>query len=187
MKAILREFPDRIETPRLLIRSPLPGDGAALQQAVLESQEELKAWMPWAVEIPSAEDYEVRVREGRLKFLAREDLWLLLVGKENGRIIGGSGLHRINWDVPKFEIGYWLHTAYTGQGLVTEAVLAITDFAFTTLAAQRLEIRCDAQNVRSAAVARRAGFTLEATLHRNGRHHLTHELRDTLIFTRLRL
>lgn len=186
MKAILREFPDRIETPRLLIRSPLPGDGAALRQAVLESQKELKAWMPWAMEVPSAEDYEVRVREGRLKFLAREDLWLLLVCKENGRIIGGSGLHRINWDVPKFEIGYWLHTAYTGQGLVTEAVLAITEFAFTTLAAQRVEIRCDAQNVRSAAVARRAGFTLEATLHREARHHLTQELRDTLIFTRLR-
>jgi hypothetical protein len=27
MPAILREFPDSFETPRLLIRSPLPGDG----------------------------------------------------------------------------------------------------------------------------------------------------------------
>lgn len=186
MKAILRDFPDQIETPRLLLRSPLPGDGEPLRQAVLESQEELKPWMPWAVEIPSAEDYEVRVREGRLKFLAREDLWLMLVYKDNGRLIGGSGLHRINWEVPKFEIGYWLHTAYTGQGLVTEAVMAITKFAFTTLAAQRLEIRCDALNTRSIAVARRAGFTLEATLHHDGRHHLTQELRDTLIFTKLR-
>lgn len=186
MKPILHDFPDQIETPRLLMRSPLPGDGEPLRQAVLESQEELKRWMPWAMEIPSGEDYEVRVREGRLKFLAREDLWLMLVLKDSGQIIGGSGLHRINWEVPKFEIGYWLHTAYTAQGLATEAVAAITEFAFTTLQAQRVEIRCDALNVRSAAIPRRLGFTHEATLRSDDRHHLTNDLRDTLIFAKIR-
>ncbi len=186
MKPILLEFPDKIETPRLIIRSPLPGDGAPMRQAALESQPELRQWLPWAVNIPSVEETEARVREGRLKFLAREDLWFMLVHKESGQIIGGSGLHRINWDVPKFEIGYWLHTAYTGQGLITEAVAAITDFAFDTLDAQRVEIRCDALNTRSAAVPRRLGFTHEATLHKEDRHHLTDELRDTLIFAKIR-
>ncbi len=186
MHPILREFPDQIETPRLIIRSPLPGDGAPLRQAVLESQAELRKWLPWAVNVLDEAQYEARVREGRLKFLAREDLWLLLVHKEDGRIIGGSGLHRIDWNVPRFEIGYWLHTAYTGQGLMHETVTAVTHFAFHTLGAQRVEIRCDARNGRSAAVARRAGYTLEATLRHDSRHHLTNELRDTLIFARLR-
>lgn len=186
MNPILREFPDRIETERLIVRGPLPGDGAAVHDAVVASQEELKQWMPWAVEIPSEEEYEVRVREGRLKFLAREDLWMMIVLKETDTIIGGTGLHRMDWEVPRFEIGYWLHSDYTGRGLATEAVKAVADFAFETLEARRVEIRCDARNERSAALARRAGFPLEATLHNHDRHHLSNELRDTLIFARVR-
>ena len=186
MKPILRDFPYRFETERLLIRGPLPGDGMSLRTAVLESQAELKPWMPWAVTIDSEEDYEARVRQGQIKFLAREDLWLMLFHKENDDILGGSGLHRMDWDVPLFEIGYWVRTSYAGQGYITEAVNGITDFAFREIGAKRLEIRCDATNERSAAVARRCAYTLEGTLRHEARHHLTGALRDTLVFARLR-
>lgn len=185
MKAILREFPQQIETDRLLIRCPLPGDGAPLAAAVKESLPELRPWLPWAMAEPTAEDSEANVRRGYANFINREDLWLLLLLKENGRIIGGSGLHRIDWDVPKFEIGYWLSTPYTGQGYMTEAVSAIADFAFDVLGAQRVEIQCDALNERSAAVARRLNFTHEGTLRHNRRNHLSNELRDTLIFAKI--
>ncbi len=181
---ILLDFPYSLETERLIIRGPLPGDGAPLHEAVLESQEALRQWMPWAVDIPDAQGYEKRVREGQLKFLAREDLWMMLILKENGLIVGGSGLHEIDWIVPKFEVGYWVRTAYGGRGLITEAVRALTDFALHTLEAQRLEIQCDVLNERSAAVARRAGYELEATIRNDDRHHLTDALRDTLIFAR---
>lgn len=85
--------------------------------------------------------------------------------------IGGGGLHRINWDVPKFEIGYWVRSSYGRQGFITEAVNGITHFAFNTLGARRVEIRCDSLNGRSAAVARRAGYELEAMLRHHDRHH----------------
>ncbi|MCP4363040.1 MAG: GNAT family N-acetyltransferase [Chloroflexi bacterium] len=184
MKPILKDFPYEFETERLTIRGPLPGDGRAIRTAVVESQKELKEWMPWAVEISSEEDYEVRAREGQLKFLAREDLWMMLLLKETGTIIGGSGLHRIDWDVPRFEIGYWVRTSFGGQGYITEAVNGINDFAFETLGARRVEIRCDSLNERSIAVARRAGFTHEATLKAEDRHHVTDTLRDTYIFAK---
>lgn len=184
MDPILRDFPYSFDTERLTIRGPLPGDGARLRTAVLESQAELKEWMPWAENVPTAEEYEARVRQGHVRFLAREDLWMMLLLRGTDTVIGGSGLHRINWKLPKFEIGYWLHTAYTGQGYMTEAVTAIADFAFQTLSAKRVEIRCDKLNTRSAAVARRTGFTLEGTLKAEARHHLTGALRDTLIFAR---
>ncbi len=186
MEPILRDFPYQFETERLTIRGPLPGDGRRIREAALESQAELKPWMPWAVNIDSEEGYEKRVREGQLKFLAREDLWLMLLLKGSDTIIGGSGLHRIDWSVPKFEIGYWVRTSYGRQGYVTEAVTGIAEFAFDTLGAKRVEVRCDAKNVRSAAVAQRLGFTLEGTLHHDDRHHLTNALRDTLIFAKIR-
>jgi RimJ/RimL family protein N-acetyltransferase len=186
MKSIMRDFPYSFDTERLTIRGPLPGDGRELWTAVTESQAELKPWMPWAVDINDAEWYEARVREGQLKFLAREDLWLMLLLKGTHTIIGGSGLHRMDWNVPKFEIGYWVRTTYAGQGYITEAVTGITNFAFDVLSAKRVEIRCDVKNERSAAVPQRLGFALEGTLHYDDRHHLTGELRDTFIFSKIR-
>ena len=185
MKPILRDFPDEIETERLLIRAPRPGDGRELRAAVKDSWDELKQWMPWATgELPDEAYYEVRVREGQAKFLLREDLMLLLFKKGTSTIVGSSGLHRINWNVPRFEIGYWVRTPYAGQGYITEAVQGIAAFAFDTLGARRVEIRCDAKNERSAAVAWRAGFELEATLRNEDRDHVTGGLRDTLVFAR---
>lgn len=182
---ILLDFPYSFETERLTIRGPLPGDAARIREAVIESHSELVPWMPWAVEVASERDYEIRVRKGRLKYLAREDLWMILLLKDTETVIGSSGMHRIDWSVPKFEIGYWARTSYSGQGYITEAVNGITSFAFDKLGAQRLEIRCDVKNTRSAAVARRAGFTLEGTLRNDVRDHFG-QLRDTYVFARLR-
>lgn len=186
---ILLDFPYQFETERLLIRGPLPGDGEAIHAAAVESQPELRQWLPWAVSISSTLEYEVRVRKKRLEFLERKDLWLLLWRKASGSdepmLIGSSGLHRIDWQAPSFEIGYWVRTSQTGQGYITEAVAGITHFAFETLGAQRVEIRCDARNTRSAAVPQRLGFALEGTLHNHMRHHLTGDLRDTLIFAKV--
>ena len=184
---ILRDFPYSFETERLLIRGPLPGDGKMVRAAVLESQAELRQWLPWAVDIPDEAEYEANIRRGYTRFLNREDLWMMILLKDTGVIIGGSGLHRINWDVPRFEIGYWLSTAYTRQGLMTEAVAAITHFAFETLDARRVEIRVDSNNHKSIAIPQRLGFVLEGTLHQEARHHLTNELRDTLIFAKIKV
>lgn len=184
MTAILKQFPYSFESERLLIRGPLPGDGQAVYTAVAASQNELKQWMPWAMELPTPEQYEARVRHGQLRFLAREDLWLLLFLKENNSLVGCSGLHNIDWGVPKFEIGYWLHSAYVGHGYMTEAVAAITDFAFSQLGANRVEIRCDSANGRSAAIPRRLQFSQEATLYNDERHHLTQQLRHTYVFAK---
>jgi len=184
MKPILLDFPDAFDTERLTIRSHLPGDGAELQAAVEESIEDLRPWMPWADHVPSVEEDEELVRKGRARFITREDLGLVLFLKGTHTLVGCSGLHRIDWDVRRFEIGYWVRKRFAGQGYISEAVRGITRFAFETLGARRVEIRCDARNARSRAVARRAGYELEATL-RNHALAADGELRDTLIFVRL--
>ena len=73
-------------------------------------------------------------------------------------MVGSSGLQGIDWEVPKFEIGYWCRTSFTGRGYITEAVRGITAFAFEALGARRVEIRCDSRNHPSVRVAQRAGF-----------------------------
>ncbi len=163
-KAILRDFPDHLETERLILRAPRPGDGAAGNEAIRESARELQPWMPWANPLPTPEDTEEVYRRMAAQWLMRESLPLILLRKEDGLFVGGSGLMCRDWNVPFFEIGYWVRTSLQGQGYITEAVLAQTRFAFDVLGARRIEIRCDARNTRSARVAERAGYTLEGRL-----------------------
>lgn len=179
---ILRDFPEGFDTERLTIRSPLLGDGPAMHAAVNESMAELTPWMPWPKEHASVEDSEARVRRARVRFLERSDLMMLLLHRESGMLVGSSGLHRIDWEVPRFEIGYWCRTRFVGQGYVTEAVRGITDFAFEELGARRVEIRCDTLNEPSVRVAEKAGYKLEGTL-RNEQTSTNGDLRDTLVYS----
>jgi RimJ/RimL family protein N-acetyltransferase len=166
MKPPIRmDFPESFETERLLIRSPLPGDGPELHAAVRESIEELTPWMPWPKEHRTVDDSEASARRAR--------------GTDT--LVGSSGLQGIDWEVPKFEIGYWCRTRFTGRGYVTEAVRGITAFAFDALGARRVEIRCDSLNHPSVRVAQRAGFRLEGELH-NNEVGTDGSARDTLIF-----
>jgi RimJ/RimL family protein N-acetyltransferase len=186
MQEVLLDFPESFDTERLTIRCPRPGDGPEFNAATLESWDRLQPWFVWAMEPPTVEENEIRLRQARAKFMTREDLWLLLFLKGTKTLIGSSGLHSIDWSVPKFEIGYWVRTGYEGQGYITEAVEAIADFAFETLGARRIKIRCNIDNLRSAAVARRAGFDFEGTNRCIRRHHLSRELVDEMVFSRIR-
>ena len=182
---ILLDIPESFESDRLLIRAPRAGDGAALQEAIEEPLAELRPWMPWADEHQTVDVSEAYARRAYSEFLARTNLPLFLFRRDDGRFVGGSGLHRIDWSIPRFEIGYWVRTSLAEHGYATEAARRIADFAFSDLQAERVEIWCDAANERSSAVARRAGFELEATMRRN-RRNAAGELADSLGFVRLR-
>ena len=179
---ILGDFPDKFDTERLTIRCPRPGDGPEMHAAVNESLDELTPWMDWPSGHKTVEDSEENVRRSWVRFMERADLMMLLFLKGTDTLAGSSGVHRIDWEIPKFEIGYWCRTRFSGQGYVTEAVRGITDFAFGELGARRVEIQCDTRNKPSARVAEKAGYVLEGTL-RNGQVSTDGELRDTFIYS----
>lgn len=182
-KPILRDFPDYLETERLIIRAPRPGDGAAGNEAIRESEQALKPWMLWVTPLPAPEDTEEVYRRMAAQWLTRESLPMILIRKADGLFVGGSGLMCRDWSVPFFEIGYWVRTRLQGQGYITEAVRAQTRFALDVLGARRIEIRMDARNVRSKAVAERAGYTLEGRL-RHAARAVDGTLADLLIYAR---
>jgi RimJ/RimL family protein N-acetyltransferase len=181
---ILRDFPEAFESERLLIRCPMPGDGPAVHEAIAESLDELLPWMPWAHGPQSPDRSEAFARRARADFLLRRDLPLFLFLRD-GTFVGGSGLHWIDWKVPRFEIGYWVRTSLAGQGFATEATRRIASFAFGDLDAERVEVWCDARNERSAAVARRAGFREELRM-AHARRDPAGRLADSICFVRLR-
>jgi RimJ/RimL family protein N-acetyltransferase len=184
VKPLLLEFPEEFTTERLIIRKPLPGDGKFVYEAIQASLNELKPWMAFAHMNQTEQDVEANIRESIAKFMTREDLRLHLFNKVTGEFIGSSGLHRINWDIPKFEIGYWIDTRFSGRGYITESTEAISKFAFIELNAKRVEIRCDSRNTKSRAIPEKLGFTLEGILKNDGISVESKEPRDTCVFAK---
>lgn len=181
----VRKPPARLESARLVLRRPQVEDAPAVVEAIAESFEELRKWMAWAQHVPGLDEQEARLREGGARFDAGEDFVFFLFERESGLYLGGTGLHRFDWSVPRFEIGYWVRTSRVGRGYATEAVHALSALAFEGLSAVRVEIRCNDRNERSWRVAERAGFALEAVL-RSYEREADGTLRDTRIYARVR-
>ncbi len=185
---VLLDVPERLDGPRTLLLMPRAGAGAEMALVVTQSLSHLRPWMAWAQEPPSAASAEAVVRRMHADFIARRDLCFHLHARRAdgspGRLLGGTGLHRIDWTVRRFEIGYWIRPDAAGQGLVGEAVQLLTALAFDRLAARRVEIRCDARNTRSRAVAERAGFALEGVL-RHDALGVDGTPSDTVVYARI--
>lgn len=182
---ILLDIPESFETERLLIRAAQPGDGAEMNAAIGESLNELQPWLPFAQSMPAVEETERYVRESRVDYLKRSMLNFQMYSKAGGSFIGNIGLHHINWETRCFETGYWIRSSQAGKGYMSEAVHGITVFAINELGANRIEIRCSARNKRSAAVAERAGFTLEGILRASTRES-DGELHDSKVYAKVR-
>lgn len=183
---LLIDIPDRIETARLLMRAPQPGDGAMLFEAVAEALPELRrflAFLPWVATEQSVEMSEIYCRTANSNFVARRDLPFLLIERSSSQLVGCSGLHRPNWSTPKVEVGYWVRPSRAGQGFITEAVNALVKLAFERLAVARIELITDEDNLASRRVADRCSFGLEGVL-RHERRDSDGSLRNTCIYAR---
>lgn len=104
--------------------------------------------------------------EGILKaFMSGADVFAMEYKKE-GRVIGSLGLHEDRKRDYKDSrmIGYAMGKDYWGQGLMTEAVYALLEYAFDQLDIKIISAYHYPFNERSKRVLLKAGFTLEGTL-----------------------
>lgn len=177
-------YPLELRTERLVIRSPALGDAAQLVEAIAESIATLRPWMPWADHVPTLAEAEENCRKAEEAFREGRDNRFHLFLRDSLTFVGGSGLHRIDWAVPKVEIGYWVRDSCSGKGYISEAVQEITRYAIDELQVHRVEIRMSSTNARSRGVPERLGFTLEGILHNHARH-VDGTLRDTCIYAKI--
>ncbi len=164
----------RVITPRLVIRCWDPTDAPLLKDAIDANIHHLLTFMPWAATEPQPLDQKIQMlRSWRAKFDLGQDFVYAIFNQAETQVLGGTGLHtRLGTDAR--EIGYWVHKDFINQGLATEVSAALTKVAFEIDQVSRVEIHCAVENVRSAAVPRKLGFTHDATLRR--RSHLSDNL-----------
>lgn len=91
-----------------------------------------------------------------------------IVWKETGLPIGSIGLKMgdmtdLTDRADECELGYWVGTAYWGQGIMTEAVQRIIRYAFEELGMSKLWCAYYDGNLRSKRVQEKCGFTYQWT------------------------
>lgn len=174
-----------IETERLLIRPPKLKDAIPINRAINQSLNEIGRWMPWAND-PRFETTEDFIKRGIAYWKEKKpkELPMIIELKSTGEIISASGFNeKSNFEIPMFETGYWIYTKYAGHGFITEAVIAMTRFAFEYFSAVRVQICAQKENVKSINVAKRAGFIQEAILKNYRLDCLTSKPCDEVIYT----
>ena len=82
------------------------------------------------------------------------------------------------------ETGYWVRQKYARCGYITEAINAITQYAFKIIKAKRIAITCDIDNERSKKIPERLGYRLESIMKSNRIKPITGEVTDTLVYVR---
>lgn len=89
--------------------------------------------------------------------------------KEDNKAIGSISLmigEKSNIDIAsdEAEIGYWLGVPFWGQGLITEAVLCLMEYAFHQLQLKKLWCGYFEGNEKSKRVQEKCGFQFQYTL-----------------------
>jgi RimJ/RimL family protein N-acetyltransferase len=179
--------PECYETPEFVLRSYQPGDGPLINEAVNNSYEHLRTFMPWAVPHTPLDESEKLVRRWRGDYLLCKDFMLGIFAPGQARQLGSTGymLRKEPLSLGNAEIGMWIRADAAGHGLGTSVLVALLRWGFTAWPWLRLEWRCDTRNLASARTAEKAGMHKEGCL--RGDFPLEDEMRrDTFIFGALR-
>jgi len=168
----------------VLLRPYRQDDAEALQEALAESREHLRPWESFADAFQTVEEARDWIIRGTASWMLRDRCSMGMWDRRTGRYLGGleiwpRGPH--GWSIPAFKLAYWVRQSEQGHGYVTEGLRLLTEYAFESLGAQRVELGIDAKNARSVAVAQRCGFVLEGTLRHTG-IELDGTMVDNLIF-----
>ncbi len=184
LNPLFLDLPIPIKTPRLILRPPHVKDAPVVNEAILESFDRLSKWLDWADHRPTLEETEENLQIMYSRWLSREDLPFCIFDRITGNYIGETGLHKIDWSLPRCEIGYWVRTSYSGKGIAIESTHALLLYALKELNAVRVEIKCDEDNIKSRRIPEALSFVEEGILRRHRRKLQSAALANTVIYAR---
>ncbi|RZK12543.1 MAG: N-acetyltransferase [Hymenobacter sp.] len=153
--------PQVLETARLCLRPYEAGDAAAFFTVLNQSRVRLQLSFPDRLRaVPSLAEAPAQLaafahdwRTGRFYVFG---IW----HRESQAYLGDICL--MPQHEGQAEIGYYLAQEAEGQGYAREALKAIVQFGFEQVRAERLLIRCFADNMRAQQVAQALGFQLKS-------------------------
>jgi len=146
-------------------------DVPRLFAAVRESIVELCQWMPWCHPDYSLKDSGDFISQSASAWETGEQYDFAIIDMRDATLLGGVGLNQINRLHNFANLGYWVRSTRTRQGIAPAATLMVAQFGLRELGLSRLEIVAAVGNHFSQRVAEKAGATREGILRNGLRQH----------------
>jgi RimJ/RimL family protein N-acetyltransferase len=166
---------------KILLRPAEMKDAKEMFSVVQESMAEISPWMPWC-----HANYSLREGKNWIKICqkGRKDGTIYdfaITDARDGAILGDCGLNDIRKSDKTANLGYWVRTTRTKQGVCTAATLLLADFGFKELKLNRIEILVAVDNLASQRVAVKVGAVREGVL--RNRILLHGKIHDAVMFS----
>jgi len=155
-------------------------DAEPLQDAAQESISDVYPWLPWCHPKHSLDDARSWIR-ATLEARDRGTAFEFAITSESGDFLGGCGLNHIREADRNANLGYWIRSSLTGQGVASAAVRRLATWAFANTQLERLEIVVATTNFRSQRVAEKVGALREGVT--RSRLLLHEEFHDAFVYS----
>ena len=153
-----------IRAAPLLIRPFTAADIEAVYEAVRESITELSYWLAWCHPEYSKDETTAHILASREAWAEGVEFNFGIFDEATTRFIGSTGLNQINRQYRMANLGYWVRTSATGQGIASTAARLVAEFGLKELSLQRIEIVVGVENQASQRTAEKAGARRECIL-----------------------
>ncbi|MBX3197734.1 MAG: GNAT family N-acetyltransferase [Labilithrix sp.] len=179
----------RLIAPRLVMRAPRTGDVAELRRLLRHNHAHLHPWnpAPRPGEDPTSitEVSNTVLRQRREWKGGRSFVFMLALRSEPTRLIGKIALTGImRGAMHGAYLGYWVDVDHQSDGLCTEGIGAVLDFAFGPARLHRIQAAIMPHNPRSLRVIEKLGFRREGYAERY--LQIAGKWEDHILFARTR-
>jgi RimJ/RimL family protein N-acetyltransferase len=135
-----------------------------LFEAACESVQQASRWLAWCHANYSLEESLEWVIHCQKSWASGQEYNFAVLDSKGEAFLGGVGLNQIDWSNGVANLGYWVRTSRSGQGIATAAARLAVTFGFEELHLNRIEITVAIANAASRRVAEKLGAVHEGVL-----------------------
>ena len=148
------EIPMELSDGTIAIRTYQPCDVHPCFEAARESIAEVSRHLPWLHQEYSIEETRIWIEKVVPKLWEQQSEYHFVITEVvTGSILGGCGLDQVNWVNQTANLGYWVRTSRTREGVATAASKLLVRFGFEQLQLKRIDVVTSIDNIPSARVA----------------------------------
>lgn len=153
----------RLEARHLYLRPMHEKDWRAWAELRAHSRAFLEPWEPtWPSDALTRAMYRRRLNLALEELRQEVGYAFHIFSRADDRLVGGITMAHVRRGIAQSAtLGYWIGLPFARQGMMTEAIGAVSEFAFEQLKLHRLEAACLPANEPSRRVLLKSGFQQE--------------------------
>lgn len=183
MSCISLVMPEQIIGTKTILSRTQYADMPRLLSTVKQNEQRLEKAFWWTKDYKDSNTLTDYVAYVRAMWDRSEVFEYVIYDMTTMDVAGQIIVHSVDWNNKHGELGFWVAEKYEGKKYIQEAVTLIEASLFARNM-NRIEIRCDINNIRCRSVAEKMQYKCEGTLRENLCSNKT--FRSTVLFSKLK-